>query len=262
MKTNIELARECGAQTGWSNALRCDPELADDDLLFSPAQLDNFVKRIRADACLQGIAEFGEIQNITGVCIPKSAESNTQTDLSIVGGTQERAEPHPETLARWRLGFDRYEKARKLNPRQWGELHERNLAGENFDGMIDALESASSTRIIGADLAAMTTKGAKAWADVPDATAWVDDLRGNESAPISVRDASLSGLESAVRGEIEKAVLAERERCALLARNEGTACLRNARHHLALDNVALAQKWQARSDSCLAIESGIKRGQQ
>jgi hypothetical protein len=37
------------------------------------------------------------------------------------------------------LGWTRYEKARKLNPAQWAELHQRNLRGENFDDMIDAL---------------------------------------------------------------------------------------------------------------------------
>lgn len=33
----------------------------------------------------------------------------------------------------------RYEKMRKLNPAQFAELHERNLRGENFDEMVDAL---------------------------------------------------------------------------------------------------------------------------
>jgi len=33
----------------------------------------------------------------------------------------------------------RYEKLRKLNPAQFSELHERNLRGENFDAMVDAL---------------------------------------------------------------------------------------------------------------------------
>jgi hypothetical protein len=37
------------------------------------------------------------------------------------------------------LGWTRYEKARKLNVAQWAELHQRNLKGENFDDMIDAL---------------------------------------------------------------------------------------------------------------------------
>jgi hypothetical protein len=36
-------------------------------------------------------------------------------------------------------GWVRYEKARKLSPAQWAELHQRNLRGENFDDMIDAL---------------------------------------------------------------------------------------------------------------------------
>lgn len=39
------------------------------------------------------------------------------------------------------LGWLRYEKARKLNPAQWAALHQRNLAGERFDDMIDALPS-------------------------------------------------------------------------------------------------------------------------
>ena len=41
------------------------------------------------------------------------------------------------------LGWTRYEKARKLNPAQWAELHQRNLRGENFDDMIDALPAAT-----------------------------------------------------------------------------------------------------------------------
>lgn len=34
---------------------------------------------------------------------------------------------------------DRYEKLRKLNVRQFTELHKRNLSGENFDEMVDKL---------------------------------------------------------------------------------------------------------------------------
>ena len=37
------------------------------------------------------------------------------------------------------LGFLRYEALRKLNSRQYEELHKRNLNGENFDGMVDEL---------------------------------------------------------------------------------------------------------------------------
>ena len=33
----------------------------------------------------------------------------------------------------------RYERLRRLNPRQFAELHQRNLAGECFDDMVDAL---------------------------------------------------------------------------------------------------------------------------
>ncbi|MDO8610708.1 MAG: hypothetical protein Q7R95_09250 [bacterium] len=37
------------------------------------------------------------------------------------------------------LGFLRYETLRKLNPRQFSKLNKRNLAGENFDQMVDDL---------------------------------------------------------------------------------------------------------------------------
>ena len=33
----------------------------------------------------------------------------------------------------------RYERLRRLNPRQFAELHQRNLAGERFDDLVDAL---------------------------------------------------------------------------------------------------------------------------
>lgn len=37
------------------------------------------------------------------------------------------------------IGYTRYEALRKINPRQYRELHERNMNGENFDSMVDAL---------------------------------------------------------------------------------------------------------------------------
>lgn len=42
----------------------------------------------------------------------------------------------PDELAR---GFARYETLRRLNPKQFAEVYARNLAGENFDQMVDAL---------------------------------------------------------------------------------------------------------------------------
>lgn len=37
------------------------------------------------------------------------------------------------------LGFARYEALRRLNPRQYRELHDQNMNGENFDRIVDAL---------------------------------------------------------------------------------------------------------------------------
>lgn len=39
----------------------------------------------------------------------------------------------------WKKGFERYEKIRVLNRAQFASLCDRNLAGENFDEMVDAL---------------------------------------------------------------------------------------------------------------------------
>lgn len=53
--------------------------------------------------------------------------------------TAPQAAVEPETLAKFEQGYKRYEAARKLNPREWAELHQRNMAGEFFDDMVDAL---------------------------------------------------------------------------------------------------------------------------
>ena len=45
-------------------------------------------------------------------------------------------ERNPTELA---MGWLRYEAIRKLNPRQFDELYRRNIAGENFDTMVDQL---------------------------------------------------------------------------------------------------------------------------
>ncbi len=37
------------------------------------------------------------------------------------------------------LGYLRYEALRKLNPRQFKEIHLRNIKGERFDDMVDNL---------------------------------------------------------------------------------------------------------------------------
>lgn len=42
-------------------------------------------------------------------------------------------------IAELTQGYLRYEALRKLNPRQFAELHRRNLLGDNYDGMVDEL---------------------------------------------------------------------------------------------------------------------------
>jgi hypothetical protein len=37
------------------------------------------------------------------------------------------------------IGWLRYEALRRLNPHQFTDLHKRNIAGENFDAMVDQL---------------------------------------------------------------------------------------------------------------------------
>jgi hypothetical protein len=45
-----------------------------------------------------------------------------------------------KVLAQSEKGEERYNKLRKLNPRQFHDLVERNLKGENFDQMVDSLK--------------------------------------------------------------------------------------------------------------------------
>lgn len=44
------------------------------------------------------------------------------------------------------LGWVRYEKARKLTPSQWADMHRRNLEGASFDDLVDALPATGSPR--------------------------------------------------------------------------------------------------------------------
>lgn len=48
-------------------------------------------------------------------------------------------DPSHKELHDFKLGYERYEKLRKLNARQFSELYERNIRGENFDEMVDKL---------------------------------------------------------------------------------------------------------------------------
>lgn len=75
-------------------------------------------------------------RNYPATC-EKAGLRSIQQPESAPGAPQEAA---PELLRGWK----RYEKARKLSPRQWAELHARNLAGETFDDMIDALPEPST----------------------------------------------------------------------------------------------------------------------
>lgn len=42
-------------------------------------------------------------------------------------------------VERLRQQTARYERLRRLSPHQFAELHQRNLAGERFDDVVDAL---------------------------------------------------------------------------------------------------------------------------
>lgn len=80
-------------------------------------------------------------------------ESTTVEEMgrALEGFAAGRAAHEPMTpqQIKWKLGFDRYEKARKLNPVQWAALHRRNLAGKIFDDMIDALGSDATEKRLG-----------------------------------------------------------------------------------------------------------------
>ena len=43
------------------------------------------------------------------------------------------------TVPRLTLGYMRYEALRRLNPKDYTKLHQRNLLGERFDDLVDDL---------------------------------------------------------------------------------------------------------------------------
>ena len=77
------------------------------------------------------------VEEVGGLQVADNVFQLTRDDLAryVALSTPPTPEAEPQAL----LGWTRYEKARKLNPAQWAELHQRNLKGERFDEMIDAL---------------------------------------------------------------------------------------------------------------------------
>ena len=65
-------------------------------------------------------------------------ESSNQRNAAHVATIKERDALRADVNA-LRQQAARYERLRRLNPRQFAELHQRNLAGERFDDMVDAL---------------------------------------------------------------------------------------------------------------------------
>lgn len=58
-------------------------------------------------------------------------------------GDETIPQPNPTVIGieldRVVLAAERYEKVRKLNPRQFRELWDRNMKGERFDDLVDGL---------------------------------------------------------------------------------------------------------------------------
>jgi hypothetical protein len=85
----------------------------------------------------------GILASYKPVIIPSNLPTAHETITGILTGTSAPRQEAPPASAQGSpellLGWKRYEKARKLSPFQWNRLHIRNLAGENFDAMIDSL---------------------------------------------------------------------------------------------------------------------------
>jgi hypothetical protein len=62
------------------------------------------------------------------------------TPLEVIYAQAELAKPEPVDIDRLRIGHDRYEAARRMNPRQWADAWHLNLTtGKQFDQIIDDL---------------------------------------------------------------------------------------------------------------------------
>lgn len=123
MKTNIELARECGATT---RPEQCGRRTV---VEFFSDELDDFAGRIKADA----MAEYAA----TAPGLLKSAIQSLDEAMTVSG------RPWPVLV-----------------------VEARDLIRQHMNTAQPA------------DLTQLHKNGAQAWADVLNATAWVDELRG------------------------------------------------------------------------------------
>ena len=74
----------------------------------------------------------------------KIFEVNNKTNYRFLGKPDATPSEIRVRLGDWehhRLGYSRYEKLRKLSPRQFADLYQRNLNGEgHFDDLVDKLK--------------------------------------------------------------------------------------------------------------------------
>ena len=74
----------------------------------------------------------------------KIFEVNNTTNYRFLGKPETPPAEIRVRLGDWehhRLGYSRYEKLRKLSPRQFADLYQRNLNGEGrFDDLVDKLK--------------------------------------------------------------------------------------------------------------------------
>ncbi len=99
---------------------------------------------IAYDQCEASLADanarIAELEKKLSLYSNLSAEYGLSMFPDISVAVTEAVAAEREACAKYRIGHDRYEKLRKLNPRQFGELWERHLKEDmRFDDMVDAL---------------------------------------------------------------------------------------------------------------------------
>ena len=74
-----------------------------------------------------------------------------ESELAMLKAALAAPQPEPQPVKQapiesfkeldYKVGWQRYEKVRKLNAHQFSELFQRGLKGERFDEMVDGLEA-------------------------------------------------------------------------------------------------------------------------
>jgi len=142
LQTHIDLLKECKRQNQMLEKLI---ELNMKDMQSIVDQRDWFYERYRQlkDKDLANVKElFKTAMELARKYKDERDKCQIEHDRALKAWTEAVADRTNALLERdeYKIGYDRYEKIRRLSPMQFHQLYEKNLkTGEHFDTLVDKL---------------------------------------------------------------------------------------------------------------------------